>query len=213
MTIRPPDPGTGHILQQIQRLDSEQRRKVRQICFWALLGYLEWTWYGQSMLPFLAAVTAMAVVVLILRRSEIGRRPSIVILHGALFVLMIRALLLVPSWPLLLDFAILGALVALELNHQRAFLLVAIAAEHAVGLAWDPWSDIRLMTRPEFAELGSVALARVFAMIMVVAILIRVYVAPRFVRLEDDGEQQPPPAPKPSRPLTVAQWEARNPPK
>lgn len=212
MTYQPPDPTTGHILQQIQRLEPDQRRRMRQLCFWALLVYLQFTWYGQSMVPFIVASTAIAIVVFAARRSELGRRPSFVILHGALIVLMAVSLPRTASWPLLADFACLGALIALEMNHRSPALLVAIAVEHALALAYDPWSDIRLMTRPELSELGSVALARIFAIIMVAAILVRVHVLPRLVRAYGT-EEEPPPPPKPSRPLTVREWEARHPPK
>jgi hypothetical protein len=201
-----PNPLLNPIIHEIQGLSPEQRRKVRHILFWALLVYLQFTWFGVAGMPLLLPAGLLVVATFFARTVVIGRRPTFVALHGAILCGMIISAVQGESWRLVGDFTALGALTVLELNHSRPGLLIAVAGEHVAGLAWNPWSSIVLMNNEELPFVGAAALWRIFAIIMIVALWFRVFGLPRF-----EPRVAPVPETKPSRPLTVAEWEARNP--
>ncbi|MBV9494282.1 MAG: hypothetical protein JOZ54_08545 [Acidobacteria bacterium] len=201
----------SRIVSDFEALSPEQRRQGRQICFWFLLVYLEvdnFEWAG-ALLMIPAAV--VGVVARLGPETWIGQRPSFVAIHASFFSAMIFVLLHSGSWIVWADVAVLGLLVALELQHRRAALLLLIAAEHLAGLLSNPWSAIPLRDHPGIPGVGAYALLRVAAIIMLLASWFRVFIVPRFA-----PPPSPPPPPKEisrSRPLTVAQWEARHPPR
>lgn len=196
----------GPVVHEIQGLGPEQRRKMRQILFWVLLVYLQLTWFGlAAAVLLLVPAGVLGIVAVFADHSVVGRRPTFVALHGALLCGMIVSAIQSESWRLVADFAALGAVTTLELNHSRPALLFAIVGEHVLGLTLDPWSAITLMNSPEVPFVGAAALFRLFSIIMIVSLWVRVFVLPRFM-------SPPPltPAPERSQPLTVAEWEARN---
>lgn len=189
---------------ELDKLDAEQKRTIRQVLFWVLLVYLQFTWFGLAALPLLIPAAVAGGVAFAWRRRE--GRPTFIALHAGMLVAMVVSLLRAGSWIVVADFAIVGALVTLELSHRRAGLLAALAFAHACGLVWSPWSRIAQMNDPAVAHIGAAALVRLFAIVMLIAVLVRTRLVPRLV---------PPPVAQPeppkSKPMTVAQWEARNP--
>ncbi|MGH7486351.1 MAG: hypothetical protein ACRD3J_30360 [Thermoanaerobaculia bacterium] len=182
---------------------------MRQILFWVLLVYLEVNWFGVAAARLLWPAAIIGLGALVARRSILASRPSFIAAHIALLVTMVSSVIHSGSWLLLADFAVLGALVTLELAHRKPALLLMIALEHTVAIVVNPWSAVRLMNHTEIPAVGAVALLRIFTIIIVIAIFVRQVLVPRFTPV-------PVPAPEPakaSRPLTVAEWEARNPSK
>jgi hypothetical protein len=205
------NPFINPFVYELEALEPEQKRAMRQILFWVLLVYLQLTWFGMAALPLLIPAALAGGAAFAWRRRE--GRPTFVALHAGMLAAMVFSLLRDASWIVVADFAIVGALVTLELSHRRPGLLAALAAAHACGLAWSPWSHIAQMNDPAVPHAGAAALFRLFAIVMLVAVLVRLHLVPRLA---------PPPAPEPepppmsksmSKPMTVAEWEARNPKK
>ena len=213
MPAKPPNPFISPIVHEIRRYDSNQRRKLRQLCFWILFTYLSVTWYGKTALTVAAALASVAVIVFLANASALRRRPTFILLHGSICVLMIAGLLRRPDLSRQLvtlvavfDFGALGALVALELNHAKTSLLLAIGIEHVLGLATNPVTSVRLMADPALPEVGVVALLRIFAIMMVAALYVRLLTerfAPSPLPSTVSAEQQ-----SRKRPLTAAEWDA-----
>lgn len=199
----------SRIVGDFEGLSPEQRRIGRQICFWFLLVYLEvnnFEWRGVLvMIP--AAV--IGVVARLGPETWVGRRPSFVAIHAAFFCAMIGVLLQGGAWIVLADVAVLGLLVALELQHRRASLLLLIATVHLAGLVSNPWSAIPPRDHPGIPGAGAYALLRLGAIIMLLAAWFRIFIVPRIAPPPRPVKREETPR---SRPLTVAQWEARHPP-
>jgi hypothetical protein len=178
------------MLREVREMEPEQRRKLRQLCFWMLLAYLEWIYFEVSILPLVAGAAAGG---LLLLHRPLRSRPSFVVLHTAILGCLALTWLTTSDWAVLVDFAFLGALAVLELLHRNTVLLLVIAVEHGAGLATGGFTPL--------------AMARAFAIIMLFAIVVRLKVAPRFA----EPEPEPPPPQPRTKPMTVAQWEARHP--
>lgn len=189
-------------IDELVRMEPEQRRHLRQVCFWVLLIYLEFEWASTAAIPLGIAAAAMTLVAWLARRTAYGQRPSFLVLHGAIAVQMILILLRAQSWLLFADFAAISVLAALELEHRKPMLLIAIAVEHALALAFDPSSALRFLADHSRPESAALAWARLFAIIMVIAIVIRT----RFV---PPPPPEPPPPPKRARPMTAREWDAQ----
>lgn len=206
MNEQRPNPWLNPSFYELDRMSPEQRRVGRQIMFWVLLVYLELIWFSFTALRLLIPAAVLGLLTLAARKIAFGQRPSFVALHGALLFAMLQSAIETESWLLIADFGALGALVVLELIHRRVGLLVTIAIEHIAAMILNPWSAIGSMNDPRQPLVGAVALFRLFAVIMLTALAIRIAIAPK---IAPAPEPEPKPA-KPSRPLTVAEWEARH---
>ena len=177
------------IAAQITALDWKQRRIVQKILFWFLLAYLELWTLDAAAQDFLIAAVAGAVAVLLLRKTEVGRRPNFVVLHAAMVASIFWSALRGNQTLLLIDGGLLATLVTLELVHRSRVILALIVVEHAVGLFVSPWNA-------HSTALGQAHLiARLFAIVLVIAIAIpRPDADRRTSTLRSDG---PPPAPGP----------------
>ncbi|HKO56619.1 MAG TPA: hypothetical protein VJ276_12135 [Thermoanaerobaculia bacterium] len=181
------------LLRDLRQLEPQQRRKLRQLCFWMLFVYLEWTYFEVAILPLVAGAAAGG---LLLLHPSLRTRPSFVVLHAAILGGLAVGWLATSDWHVLLDFELLGALAVLELLHRKTALLLLLAAEHGAAAATGGFTPL--------------AIARVFAVIMLLAIVVRRRMP---VVFEEQKPVPPPPAPPRTKPMTVAQWEARNPPR
>lgn len=189
------------LLHELRSMDSDQRRHLRQLCFWVLLVYLEFEWTGKVAIPIAIAAIAFALFVWLTRQT----RRSFLVLHGAIATGMVLQFWHSHAWIVLADFALLGALVVLELKEPKPQLLIAIAIEHALGLAFDPATALRFLANHSEPQAAVLAWTRLFAIIMVLAIAVRVHWWPRLV----PERLPPPPPPKPARPMTAAEWDAQ----
>jgi hypothetical protein len=187
------------LIDEIARMEPGQRDHLRRILFWALLAYLEFEWAGTAAIPLGIAAMALAIVLSLMRRTE---RRHLIVLHGAIVVQLLLALVRAQSWIVLADFAALALLVMLELKNRNILLLLAVAAEHGVALAFDPASALRFLSDHSQPEAAALAWARLFAILMLVAIAVRVRIVPA-------PAPEPPPPPKPARPMTAAEWDAQ----
>ena len=88
---------------------------------------------------------------------------------------------------------------------STVLVLVFIAAEHLIALFLSPWN--RLSLAPSSSVVSAHLVARVFALILVLVIACRQWLASARWTAEQGQPSAPAPAP---RPLSVAEWEARH---
>lgn len=191
------------ILRQIQQLTPEQGRTFDKIVFWFFFLYME-VWAYVAVAPdLLAGVGIATLVVLLLRKREVGRCASFFVLHVALLASLAYAIVVAMDVVVIVDFTVLAGLTVRELTHRSRALLIAIAVEHILGLVISPWSQVSLMK--DSAAVAAHAVARALAVIMVLFIAARM----RPSTVESSPQAAAPEKPR-RRPLTVAQWEAKN---
>lgn len=189
------------MVDEIRRMEPEQRNHISRILFWVLLSYLQVQWAAKAALPFGIAALGLALVLWPVRHTAAGERRHLIVLHGAILVQLVIILFRTESWLVLADFAAVGMLLMLELKNRKVVLLFAIAAEHGAALLLDPWSALRFLADHSRPEAAMLAWARLFAIILVVAI------AARTMARRPEAVPEPPP-PKPARPMTAAEWDA-----
>jgi hypothetical protein len=199
-TERQISPVVGHI----RDLDSQQRRLAKRIAFWFLFAYLELYIFEAAAQDLLAAIGLAAFgVFVILRSTELGRRPHFTVLNGAIVGTLFWSGWRQNSSAIAIDAAILGTLVGLELIHRSSLFLLLVAFEHGCAVFFSPWS--RLADMKHSPEIAAHVSARVLAIILAVAVAFHAHSR----RQDPDRIIIEPQEPPRRRPLTAAEWDAK----
>lgn len=192
------------IASQAGSLSPRQRQILTHLAFWFLFLYLElFAGTDRYLLGGVLAAGILAAVV-----SPLRARFSFVSLHVGILVALVGAYLTEGSPFAIIDAALLGLLVALELTNRNLALLALVAIEHAAALFLNPWCDIS-SAQPS-PQVASHVVARCFGVALAIGVLARKWL----FKGEDQSRHvsaatTPTTTPRERRPLTVAEWEAR----
>lgn len=199
-------PHISPIMQQAASLDPAQRRFLSKVAFWLLFVYLEMYVLELAAPELLIDVGVAFVLAFVFKATELGRRPNLFALNAGIFASLAIACVRQMSMVVVLDFTVLGLLTALEIRNRKQVFLWLLTGDHLASIFFNPWCLATAMkTSPPIA---AHVIARVFGALLAIVLVLRQ--RHRWLEPERLAKNTSTTAPPRQRPLTVAEWEARN---